>query len=257
VSTETRDPWVGVFEPVERIRTRLSQLSHDGPSAGSRAARDARTKLGEMAWTLALPASTIGVDHLLAWKGLRLGASLQPAFSHWTLIRGAIEGNAVARWLCDPAIDGRERIQRAAGVQLADYTQRLSFERRIASRPAKLRTSGRTAEQRIAELERRLGRVVPIPMPSATDLFALYASVDAKEPREGERLFRAISGIAHAKVWSLFGMSELGERTANRGGGLVVRVGADEKLGLRATVVAMHVAADALVDIERYAKGET
>ncbi|MEA2341112.1 MAG: hypothetical protein QOG11_1189, partial [Solirubrobacteraceae bacterium] len=58
-------------------------------------------------------------------------ARLQPAFSHWTLIRGAIEGLAVTRWLCDPAISGGERIQRAAGVELADYEQRLKFERHV------------------------------------------------------------------------------------------------------------------------------
>jgi hypothetical protein len=253
----SQDDFVRILEPVERIRTRLGELSRSGPPVGSRAARDSRTRLGETAWILGLATGSVGVDHLLGWQTIR--ATLQPAFSHWTLIRGAIEGLAVTRWLCDPAIRGDERIQRAAGVQLADYKQRLAFERHIISKlrepavQAKPKGPGRTAEERIAELEQRLGRVPPIVMPSATDLFERYAVADEDEAFKGAQLFRLISGIAHSKVWSLYAMSQRGEKVEHGGGRGAVHVAADEGLVLRATAVAMRVAKEALADVEWYA----
>jgi hypothetical protein len=50
-----------------------------------------------MAWVLAVPAAVVGLDHLTAWQALRLGASVQPSFAHFSLIRGAVEGCAIAR----------------------------------------------------------------------------------------------------------------------------------------------------------------
>ncbi len=140
----TQEDFERIFEPLERIHSQHNALARTGPAPGSRAARDNRIRLGQMAWHLALPASTIGVDHLVAWRMLRLNAGIQPVFAHFTLIRGAIEGTAIARWLCDPKIDGPTRIRRAAGVQLADYKQRLAFENRMASRLTKPGGEGRT-----------------------------------------------------------------------------------------------------------------
>lgn len=175
------------------------------------------------------------------------------SFAHWTLIRGAIEGTSVGRWLCDPTIDGTERLRRAAGVQLADYEERLRFERRIGARLAKPKGRGRTAAQRIAALERRLGQTRPIPMPSATDLFARHALPDDKGLRPGEDLFRVISAIAHAKVWSLPALTTVSERIEHPSGRLSMRLSSDDELILDVTQVAMRVAADALAAIEWYA----
>ena len=65
---------------------------------------------------------------MVAWRMLRLKAGIQPSFGHLTLLRGALEGTSIARWLCDRAIGTQEGIRRAAGVQLADFDQRLRFK---------------------------------------------------------------------------------------------------------------------------------
>lgn len=241
-----------VFEPLERLEARHHQLARDGPAAGSRAARDGRTELGRLAWDLGLAAAVIGVDHLVAWRMLRLRGGFQPTVAHWTMIRGAIEGVSVARWLCDRSIDASERIRRAAGVQLDDYRQRLAFERRMDAQLVKPRGRGWTAAQRIAAFEHRLGQTKSIPMPSATDLFGRYALPDDEHLIAGEGLFRVISAIAHAKVWSLPALTTVTERIEHVGGRLTMGLTTDDKRVLDVTGVAMRVAADALADLDWY-----
>lgn len=246
-----------VFQPVAGIQERHNELARDGPSAGSRASRDGRTRLGRMAWDIGLAASSIGFDHIVAWRMLRLRGGYQPSFAHWTLLRTAIEGMSIGRWLCDRSIDARERIRRAAGAQLDDYKQRLAFERRMEADLVKPKSRGRTPLQRVAALEQRLGQTKPIPLPSATDLFDLYALPEAKTLRAGEGLFRVISAIAHAKMWSLPALTTVTEKIEHPWGRLTMGLKPDEKLVLGVTRVAMRVAADALADLEWYGVAET
>ncbi|MDQ2913461.1 MAG: hypothetical protein M3T56_09415 [Chloroflexota bacterium] len=198
-----QDDFVKVFAPLERTQTRFSELSIGGPTRGSSAARDGRTKVGKIAWDTALVAGSIGVDHLVAWRMLRLRGAFQPNFAHLALIRGAIEGSSVARWLCDPDIQTTERLRRAAGAKLNDLTERGKFERRMSSRLAKPTGKGRTAEQRIVAFERLLRRrnIEPKQMPRATELFARYFPGKTAEGSEG--FYRMISAVIHAKVWSV------------------------------------------------------
>lgn len=250
----SQDDFARAFEPLGRILERSANLGRQGPATGSRAARDGRTKLGRIAWDLAAPATAVGLDHLRAWGHLRLEAGAQPIVGHLTLLRAALEGLAVTRWLCDPTIVADERIRRAAGVQLADYDQRLRFERRMASRLAQPVGDAKTAAQRIDALERLLHKehVKPIGMPSATDLFARFVLDKAPGQLAGESLYRLISGIAHAKVWSLFAISELGEAVDVGGGRMAAKIAANEELAIMATKIAVLVAAQALADLEWY-----
>ena len=250
----TQGDYDRIFLPLEGIFNRTVQLGRKGPALGSRAARDGRQKVGRMAWDLAAPANALGLDHLVAWRMLRMKGGIQPGFGHLTLIRAALEGMALSRWLCDPAIGSDERSRRGAGVQLSDYEQRLRFERRMASRIAEPVGDAKTATQRIDALERLLRKqqVKPISMPSATDLFAKYVLAGRPELLAGESLYRLISGIAHAKVWSLYGISELGERVELGDGRYAVSVTADDQLSFMATAIAMLVAAQALADLEWY-----
>lgn len=251
----TQDDYARVLEPLERIFNRSAELNRQGPAPRSPAARDGQTALGKIAWDLGAPANTVGLDHLIAWRMLRLKAGIQPSFGHLTLLRGALEGTSIARWLCERGIGPDERTRRAAGVQLADFEQRLRFERRMADRLQKPTGAAKTAAQRIEALQRvlRKQQVKPIGMPSATDLFARYALPSDPEKLAGESLYRLISGIAHAKVWSLYGISELGETIDQGAGRYAVRVEANDELALGATAIAMRVATEALQDLEWYA----
>jgi hypothetical protein len=162
---------------------------------------------------------------------------------------------AVGRWLCDPAIDQDVRIGRALGVRLDDYEQRLAFERRMGSRLPKPTGKARTAEERIEAFKSRLGEVTPITMPNATELFGRFAVPDPKK-LEGERLFRVISAIPHAKMWSLPALVTVTERVEQASGRLAAGMTPDESLVLGVTQVAMQVAADVLRDLESYGGSE-
>jgi hypothetical protein len=207
----TQEEYARLLTPVTEMSDRLASLSQEGPAPDSPAAHDRRTALGQKAWVLALSASVVGMDHLMTWKALRLELGYQPTFAHLTLIRSAIEGMVVTRWLCDPSIEPSARMRRAAGVQMKDYEERRRFEQHIGvddevDEPGE----GKTAAQRIADFKRLLEEehVVAETMPSATRLFALYVpSVDTERPL-GEGLLRVLSGSTHAKVWSLAAMSE-------------------------------------------------
>jgi len=244
-----------IFEPLAAARARLSELSRRGPAHGSSAGRECRTNVGRLAWVLAVSAASIGVDHLATWEAARLAAGLQPSFAHLTLIRGAVEGCSVARWLADTSLSSTERMRRAAGAQLADYDERIRFERRLGSRLPKPRGKGRTGEQRRQELEKSLGRlgITPIALPSTTDLFARYFLPRDPEKTSGEAFFRQISAVAHSKVWSLFAISDIGE-VVDHGRGLnTARVAANEQTALLATARAVQLATEAVADVAQYA----
>jgi hypothetical protein len=204
-----------------------------------------------MAWHLGVPAASIALDHLLAWRALRMDARIQPSFAHFTLVRAAMEGVAVARWLTEALIDSAERVRRAAGVQLADSRQRRAYEEQANFQPG---PEGRTATQRIAALERLLRRTgcAATTMPSATVLFGLYVFTGEDKRLRGEQFFRLISAISHGKVWSLFGISDVGDVISVEHARRAAPVSAHDELAFTATGLAMRLASAAVRDIERY-----
>jgi hypothetical protein len=242
--------------PVEGMFNRLAELSQAGPAPDSAAARDRQTELGQKAWVLALSAGAIGVDHLRTWKALRVEFGYQPAFAHLTLIRSAIEGMVVTRWLCDPSIDAPARMQRAAGAQMKNYEERRRFEQRPgAGQKVAEPGEGRTAAQRMEEFKRLLEQehVVAETMPTATRLFVLYVpAVDAGRP-PGEGLLRVLSGSTHAMVWSLAATSERGNVMEHAEGGRSWRITADDERTYEVTAIAMTVARATLTDLTTYA----
>jgi hypothetical protein len=196
----------------------------------------------------------VGLDHLAAWQGLRLGGGFQPTFAHFSLIRGAVEGCSMARWLCDPAIRVEERIARAAGAQIDDYDERIKFENRLGSRMPKPSGRGRTGKQRMEQLEADLRRVdvKPVALPAATVLFARYF-FPSKDELGGEAFYRQISAVVHAKVWSMYALSELGVVLDQENSLKSVAIRANDETAFIATVLAMRLAAATVDDVERYA----
>jgi hypothetical protein len=250
----SQEDFAEVLKPLRDITERHRELGQRGPSPKSEAYRDGRNKLGRIAWDFALHTSVIGVEHLTVWQLLRLKVGLQPNFGHFTLLRAAIEGAAVTRWLCDPSISTSERVRRAVGVRLADYEERLKYERRMGPRLPKPTGKGRTAQQRIDAFAKllKLRQIEPITMPRATELFARYASIGDPINLSGESFFRQMAGVIHAKEWSVFGMSDLGEMQLLPNGRRVLRLRADHKLAFVLTSIAMDIALDALGDLESY-----
>jgi hypothetical protein len=251
----TQEDYERLLMPVEETFNRLAQLSQKGPAPDSKAAHDRQTELGHKAWVLALSASVVAVDHLVAWKALRLDCRVQPTFAHFTLIRSAIEGMVVTRWLCDPRIDASARMQRAAGAQIRDYEERRRFEEYDRVGPKAEPGESRTAAERMQEFTRLLEKehVRAETMPPATRLFALYVPSIQTDRSPGEGLLRVLSGSTHAKIWSLAAMSERGEVIKHDDGGLSVRITADDERTYKVTAIAMTVARATLADLTTYA----
>lgn len=199
-----------------------------------------------------MSAFAIGLDHLLSWRHLRTVARLQPTFAHLTLIRGAMEGMVMAKWLLDPDISARVRCARAAAAQLDDYRQRRAYEGRLRI-PPRLSRPARSAAQRMTALERLMRRqgVERIAMPKITELFAMYAA--PSDTGHGETVYRVISAVAHSKVWSLGGVVEFGEVVDPPAGPRVARMATRGAATYEATTLAIELAVSALGDLERYA----
>ncbi len=127
-----------------------------------------------------------------------------PAVANWSLIRGAIEGAAVCRWLIDPAQEERELIRRGAVLQLDDWRDRERFERSVGvgSTVEFPVGSGKSGAVRLADhidRMRRAGLIGPaqnprdVQPPSMRDLVADYAN---------ESIWRLASGFAHSSPWT-------------------------------------------------------
>jgi hypothetical protein len=253
----SQDDFAKALAPLAAVFDRLRHTSYVGPAQGSIAHDDARTRIGRTTWVLSVPAAAVGLDHLAAWQHLRLRAALQPSFAHFSLIRGAAEGCSVARWLCDSTIPAGERLARGAGAQLEDYGERIKYERRLGNELPKLSGRGRTGAQRKADFEKELHSlgITPIALPSATELFARYFFTKP-DVVGGEAFFRQISGIIHAKVWSLHALSERGEVTWHGDELGAVATRANEETAYAATILAMQLAESAVGDIETYSRAK-
>ena len=90
-----------LLSAVAPLRERLERLNLAGVAKGSPAARDQRSPLGELPFACASHAVMVASEHALAWRLIR-DANYVPAWSHLTLMRGALEGAVIARWVLAP-----------------------------------------------------------------------------------------------------------------------------------------------------------
>lgn len=215
------------------------------PRSGSLAESDQRQRVGRYTLELSSAALNIGIEHLVAWRALALGAGFLPAYTFLTLLRTAIECSAFARWLLDPGLDRDTRRRRGIGAQLADYDERRKWEAAAGVRPD---PPGKPAKQRMADLEaeaRRLG-LKPIRPLNRVVLAARYVLEDGAQDKVGEMLYRVLSGAAHGKQWTV--LQAVREITDD----MWARTTIDQGLAASATMVAVVVARDSIDDLERY-----
>jgi hypothetical protein len=135
------------LELVPGLRERFFSLA-DGPEPDSPALLDARLPKGEIVRMHAMSFMGSAVDHLVAWRAL-FGAGILPTFAHMTLIRSAVEGASLARWLVDPTQTPAVRVSRGIGARLWDLDQLRKAEdvaKRSGQRPEMI------ASRRLREL---------------------------------------------------------------------------------------------------------
>ena len=187
----------GIMGRVERLR--------QGFEGSSDAARDSAVRNGSLAWSFGAAALQVGFDHLRAWRHLH-ASGMQPPFAHWTLLRGAVEGAVVTRWLCS-ASTTNERRARGIGAQLADFGQRQGFEARVVATMPKVAAPRVSAHERISRLRAEAdadglhGERLPGPTSLVTSLAPPAELSGAKV--DAEVLYRILSAFAHAKMWAM------------------------------------------------------
>lgn len=187
-----------MLQPTAIWYERVLSLRDATPEASSAYVDDAQQPLSRYARQGASAALTAAMDHLFYWASLFLEAGRQPGAAHFTLMRGALEGAAITRWILDPSVDGRVRIARGIGHYLEDLRERRIIED-LAER-ARLKGGddtpkdwheGKPARDRIRELEEEAAVVGLAPVRATrTEL------VDKHGP--GETIYRIACAFAHA-----------------------------------------------------------
>lgn len=242
---------------LDRLEERLTRL-RGGFEEGSRAAVDARARNGNLAWSFAAAAVQVAFDHLRGWRHLH-GSGMQPPFAHWTLLRAAVEGAVVARWLCSPETSAQRRA-RGLGAQLADFDQRQGFESRVATAMPRVRGPRVAASQRIDQLRTQAAAdgISGQRLPGPTSLVALHAPPAelSGESVDAEVLYRLLSAFAHGKMWAMPVLNDVvrGEKVALAPELAVTTVTAPADIVWLLTDWAVTCVRLAIADFERYSK---
>lgn len=177
---------------------RVLALRDASPEPGSLYLVDGQELLSRYARQGATAGLTSAMDHLFHWGCLFLEAGRQPGAAHFTLMRGALEGAAITRWILDPTVHSRVRIARGVGHHLDDLRDRRIIEdlaelaRRVAGDLApKDWGEGKPAVERIRELEEEAASAGLRPIRATrTELVTNHGP--------GEHIYRVACAFAHA-----------------------------------------------------------
>lgn len=238
-----------VFARLSRLDLRYGRCV-GGPIPGSGAARDCVTEFGQQAWVLSMVGTSVAIDHLKTWQRVR--ERIWPSFGHLTLLRAAIEGSVLVRWLADPRITTELRMRRGAAAQFYDLDEWRKWE---GKRTGLWSARGKPASERIAELKRELEsqKLKPLEWPGDTALCARYA-VAPEAFEGGERLYRILSAFAHGRQWPVVRWSYWEDFGPSPGltETRMMRVTTGMPLALEATRAALDTLDAALGDLEAY-----
>lgn len=258
---ETQDPSITaklaeLLSQAPALFGRLGAVARRGVLRGSRAAEDGASPLGHHVRVLATDHLSIGIEHLVIWHRL-LMAGVQPYAAHMTLIRGAMEGAVMCRWLVQQRTDSPDRVRRGVALLLDDYRERRAFEQEIGVTADRLRPPAKTGTDRLTELQRERDRagIGRTEIPKMTALFGAYAVPGGPT---GRALYRLLSAYAHGKQWKgLTTRFRVVEDVKEVPGVRLVQVTANDDLAVVMTAVGLSTAALALAELETYLGHET
>jgi hypothetical protein len=241
---------------VPELFARINALQLAGLSPQSEAAKDAELppgddKVGQHVAFLATQHLSNGIQHLLAWHEL-FKAETQPIAAHLTLVRGAVEGAVLCRWLVDPGNDSAERLRRGAALQLEDYRHRLCFEEDWGI-SADAFPHGKAGAARREDLRRVCDKagIVPPKVPGWMDLAGMYA--DFRTPDIGRGWYRLLSGYTHGMEWPLLFVTNVDvEGAPEVPGGLLKNISANDNMAAAATEHAVRITRTALDELADY-----
>jgi hypothetical protein len=246
ILAELRRELAGLDELWRRRETTLRALA----APGSLAAADAPLPDARFVSMYAGQALGTALDHLAAWRSLLNGPTL-PMVAHLTLIRGSLEGAVRCRWHVDPTKDAGTRVGRGFAARRADQVERSKYEASKEAPPGPERTSGKSAIERLAELDdpdavraRDAAGIGPVGYTKITNLMIDYGL---------ERPYRLASALAHGQEWPLLTMHVL--ESGRPASDPKVQEGiltASEPAALELTLTALGAVRVALEDLEAY-----
>jgi hypothetical protein len=188
---------------VDDLRRRYDVAAHRLAEPQGRASADhACHPDGRFVSIFASQALSSALDHLAAWRKL-VDAGYIPIHAHMTLLRAALEGSVLCRWLVEAKVHPETRVARGFAARRDDQDERSKFETsREGGARASQRTSGMSAVQRLELLDdreavdaREAAGIRSVGFPDTTSLMMKFGL---------ERLFRLLSAAAHAgKEWGL------------------------------------------------------
>lgn len=241
----------------DAIRERAQRRIGD-PQPGSLAAADAA--IPHARWVIVSANMAVGVaaDHLFAWKLIADGR-LIPVYAPMTLLRTALEGAVLTRWLVDPRPGALERVSRGVAAQLDDYEERRKFEASARSHakaeglpePPPPTDPAKSAVDRFAELTaaRDAAGIPAIRQPGPTYLMTRFGAPDY---RDVSWLYRLVSAFAHAKPWALHGTT-LGPTSPSGTPGMQGgQVTASDNIIIGTTDLVAGIVETAILDLESY-----
>jgi hypothetical protein len=194
----------------------------------------------------------VASDHLTAWKLIVYGG-LIPIYSPMTLLRAALEGAVMCRWLVDPRPEPLERVARGVAAQVADYDERRKWEAGIRA-PARPARAGKSASDRLAELTaaRDKDGIPVVRLPGMTDLAKRFG---APGYRDVSAYYRLMSAFAHAKPWALHA-TNLGPAVATSASGWQGGpVTSSDTVLVGSTNLVAGLVETAVMDVEAYLGG--
>lgn len=236
------------------LQDRLNAL--DKPERGSRAAKSAKRPMGSLHSIFAIHSLVSAVDHVRAWKMI-WDAGQIPIGAHLALLRGALEGAAMCRYLVDVGVVYQERIRRGAVAQLEDWRQRERYERSAGIGIAKpWPTPGKSGAERVAQHVDRMRRAGMIGLEDDPKKVRPPDMTTLMQANATEPIWRLSSAFAHSSPWS--GLTLAWERS-NRPSlddSVRIKVQAQLQVAASATMMAMGTIDCALVELEAHYRSE-
>ena len=246
---------------VPALWEQLHAVARTTSSPQSEATKDAAMPLGHYGALLADQHLSNGIEHLLTWHRLLHPPTpqghpvqvWQPYAAHVTLIRAGMEGAVMCRWLVDPQVESKVRIQRGVALVLEDRRNRRAWESDMGVAPDASSGKSRTGAQRYADLlsQRKTAKLEEVEVLNYTDLFGLYAGY--RTPCSGRAMYRLLSGWTHGMEWP--------QGTANLEpvedgpmvpGGQLSTASANDEMAATFTAFAVRLARTALHELATY-----
>lgn len=239
----------------------LNAVMKAGPAPKSQARKEAARPLGQYVSILAGQHLSAGIDQLHTWHRLltpvltpmgRLEV-FEPIAAHLTLIRGAIEGAVMCRWLVDPRVEAATHIQRGLALMIEDYRNQRAWEYDRGIAPDAFVAPGRTGAQRHQDFvtARRDAKIEDVEVPNFVDLCGLYAGLQSA--CHGRAWYRLLSANAHGYQWgSMAVVLEEVEGAPEIPGGRLRMTSANDEVAVTATGLAVRAAKIALGEYAAY-----